>query len=52
MSDEESSEVNNEFTERAIMSLVMEAAELKEMVMRIGAVVTALALTYGVSIDI
>lgn len=40
------------FTERAIMSLVMEATELKEGTMRICAVVAALALTYGISVEV
>lgn len=40
------------FTERAIMSLVVEAAELKEMAMRIGVVVAALALAHGVSVEV
>jgi hypothetical protein len=42
----------NEFTERAIMSLVMEMAELKETTTRLGVVLTALAVTYGVSIEV
>jgi len=42
----------DEFTERAIMSLVMEAAELKETAMRLIVVVAALALAHGISIDI
>lgn len=40
------------FTERAIMSLVMECSELVESVKRIGAVVAALALTNGVSTEV
>jgi hypothetical protein len=39
-------------TERAIMSLVMEAAEMKEAALRFGAIVTALAVAHGISTDV
>jgi hypothetical protein len=41
-----------EFTERAIMSLVMETAEIKEMAARIVVVVAALALAHGISTEV
>ena len=46
----ESSKEN--FTERAIMTLAMDAAEMKEMALRLHAVVGALALAYDISIDV
>lgn len=42
----------DDFTERAIMALVMQAAELKEAVVQISVVVAALALAKGISIDV
>jgi hypothetical protein len=40
------------FTKRAVMSLVMESSELMETAKRVAAVVAALALTYGISIEV
>lgn len=40
------------FTERAIMALVMEAAEMKESAIRFGVIVTALAVAHGISPDV
>lgn len=42
----------NGFTERAVMALVVEAAELKEMAVRFGALVGALALAHGISTEV
>lgn len=39
-------------TERAIMSLVMEAAEMKESAARFGVLVAALAVAHGISTDV
>jgi hypothetical protein len=40
------------FTERAIMALVMEAAEMKETATRFGVLVAALAVAHGISTDV
>lgn len=49
---EKQKETDDGFTDRAIMSLAMEAAELKETATRIATVVAALALVYGISIEV
>lgn len=41
-----------EFTERGIMSLVVLATELKEVVEQFGAVIMALATTHNISTDV
>lgn len=48
MTDQE----KHEFTERAIMSLVVEAVEMQEKAERVKAVIAALATVHGVSIEI
>jgi hypothetical protein len=41
-----------QFTERAVMSLAVEIADLQENARRLSAIIAALALTYGVAAEI
>jgi hypothetical protein len=49
---EENKTETDGFTERAIMSLMVEATELKETILRIVAVVGALAIAHDVSTEV
>jgi hypothetical protein len=52
MSDQEKQKETDGFTERAIMSLVMEATEMQKTAKRLWVVVAAVALAHGISTEV